>query len=123
MMWQAWFFLFLGFVLMFGMASIFQPNKLPTPSSSFRSMVHKKREKMNFPSNHLSTSLITPENSPCSSCTPSRPSTPILSSYRNSPISYSKLNSPIVLSRSNSRRSLFSHELRDSTSDHCHHGG
>ena len=120
-MWQAWLFLFFGFVIMFGMASILQP-KL-SQSSSFRSIIYKKREKMNFPSTHICTSLITPENSPCSSRTTTQPSTPILSSYRNSPISYSTNHSPIILSRSNSRRSLFSHELRDSTSDHCHHGG
>ncbi len=122
-MWQALLFLFLGFVIMFGMASILQPNNFPTPSSSFRSMVHKKREKMNFPSNHLSTSLITPDNSPCSSRTTTQPSTPSIPSYRNSPIPYSTVNSPILLSRTTSRRSLFSHELSDTTSDLFHHGG
>lgn len=119
-MWQAWFFLFLGFIVMFGMTSILQP-KLPTPSSSFRYMVHKKREKMNFPSNHLSTSLITPENSPYSS----RPSTPSVVSHRNSPIPYSAVNSPIRVSNTKCRRSLFSHmlhELSDTTSDLFDHG-
>ena len=117
-MWQAWFFLFLGFIVMFGLSSILQPKQsIVSPS-----IIRKKQEKMIFPSNHLSTSLITPENSPYSSRIPSRPSTPIISSYRNSPITYSTLNSPIVLSHSNSRRSLFSHELSDSTSDPCHYG-
>ena len=101
-MWQAWFFLFIGFVLMFGMTFILEP-KLHTSSSSFASIIRKKREKMNFPSNHISTSLMTPDNSPYSSCT----ITPIVSSYRNSPVSLSN--------------SIFSHELSDTTSNHRHY--
>lgn len=116
-MWQAWLFLFIGFIVMFGMTSILQP-KLPTPSSSFRSIVYKKREKMNFPSNHLSTSLITPDNSPYSS----HPSTPSNVSHRNSPIPYSAVNSPIRVSNITCRRSIFSHELSNTTSDLFDHG-
>ena len=116
-MWEAIAFLLLGFLVLFFLEPMLrdQPSKPRVPSQT----IYQKGEKMNFPSNHITTSLITPENSPCSSRTVTRPSTPIPSSYRNSPVC---LGSPIPLSRSSSRRSLFSHELHDSPSDHCHHG-
>lgn len=66
-----------------------------------------KREKMKFPSSHISTSMITPENSPCTSRIASRLSTPIASSYRSSPVC---------------SESLFQNELYDSPSNYSHHG-
>lgn len=116
-MWELLILLFLGFVSIYLFDPLFQYGMKHT--SYTHKLYRDKREKMNFPSSHISTSLITPDNSPCSSRTATRPSTPIISSYRNSPLC---LDSPIIpLSRSSSRRSLFSNELYDSSSDYCYH--
>lgn len=99
-MWELLLLLFLGFISLFVLDPLFQSEMKKANHSHH---IHReKREKMKFPSSHISTSLISPENSPCSSYTISRPST------------------PIPLSRSSSRRSLFSHELYDSASNYCY---
>jgi len=93
-MWQV---LIFGLVIVFVVFidSIFEIN--PKVKKSSRKVYFDQREQMNFPSSYLIESLVTPDNSPCSSHSITRPST------------------PIKISRSNSRRSLFSHEYYESS--------
>ena len=80
-MWELLVFLFLGYISLYVLDPLFQREMEQTNRLQYQRS--DKQKNMHFPSSHISTSLITPENSPSSSRIVTRPSTPSVYSRRS----------------------------------------